>query len=165
MRYLMSSLMRNLDEIGIRQRPSVASRAAPTDLEIAEFERAFSLQLPAGYVSFLRYCNGAHPRLEFCPLGASDSNWGVCAGIFYFLNSSEKDQTENLWYESELHKALLGDGLVPIADDGCGNLIVLDCGESPPSVKTLIDDAASNGLTQVAPTFADFVDMLIEPGL
>lgn len=157
--------MRNLDEIGIRQRPSVGSRGAPTDLEIAEFERALSVQLPADYVNFLRFCNGGHPRLEFCPLGASDSNWGVCASIFYFLNSSEKDQTENLWYESELHKALLGDGLVPIADDGCGNLIVLDCGESPPSVKTLIDDTASNGLTQVAPTSADLVDMLTEPGL
>lgn len=157
--------MRNLDEIGIRQRPSVGSRAAPTDLEIADFERAFSLLLPADYVSFLLYCNGGHPRLEFCPSGASDSNWGVCAGTLYFLNSSEKDQTENLRYESELHKALLGDGLVPIPDDGCGNLIVLDCGESPPSVKTLIDDTASNGLTQVAPTSADLVDMLTEPGL
>jgi SMI1 / KNR4 family (SUKH-1) len=159
----MSSRMRNLDEIGIRQRPSAKFRHAPTAREVAEFERAFSVKLPSDYLSFLRYCNGGHPRLEFCPLDTNEFDRGVSANIFFFLNSSEKDQTENLWYEMKLHAASLCKELVPIADDGCGNLILLDCRTNPPSVNAEIHDSAKSGIVQVAPTFADFVDRLVEP--
>lgn len=153
--------MRDLSEIGMRQRPSSGHRAAPTDAEIGAFESAFSVRLPRDYVAFLRYCNGGHPQLEFCPIPGQSDNFGVSASIFYFLNSSEKNSSENLWYETLLHQNELGAKQIPIADDGLGNQIVLDCSTAIPCVLALLHDSEVEKVV-VAPTFGEFVDRLSE---
>ncbi|WP_406700732.1 SMI1/KNR4 family protein [Singulisphaera sp. Ch08] len=151
--------MRDLNELNINEGGRPVFRRVPTDEEIGAFESHFNLRLPPDYVSFLKQTNGGHPEIDsFRPSGAEeDTLWSV--NRFYHL-SPEKDDLEGLWRAKGEWQGVLGDRVVPIANDSGGNQILLDYSSGSPTVGLCIHDDDFRML-HLSDTFSSFLDMLV----
>src|SRR5262245_52633494 len=131
--------MRDLRELNMNDGGLPVDRKPPSDNEIREFEMYFGVELPGDYVKFLRHSNGGHPELDaYVPLESTDSELeGV--SHFYYLDDDQQG-LEGLWGETKVWRDVLSPDIVPIADDGLGNQILLSFDQDPPSVKLCIHD-------------------------
>jgi hypothetical protein len=150
--------MRDLRELNINEGGKPVARAAPTDQQIHEFEARFDVRLPESYKSLLKFSNGGHPELDaFQPNGAAEAAfWGI--NRFYHLDNGRTDH-EGIWRSTEEWRSSTGQRIVPVANDGGGNQLVLNYDLSPPSVHMLIHDEDFR-LLQVANTFDEFLNLL-----
>ena len=156
--------MRELSELNINEGGTPVQRPAPTEEEIANFQKHFSVSLPLEYLMLLKHSNGGHPELcSFIPKFQDESNrWGI--DYFYHLNS-EYDNILNLWKVTENWQPILGKTAIPIASDGGGNQIFLDTKDNPPSVYLCIHDQQFKKI-YVADSFSEFIDLLsIDPDM
>ncbi len=157
--------MRNLSELKIDEgkRPVTAGRLVrrrpPTEKQIQAFQSRFCVELPDEYLMFLRFSNGGHPQVgTFAPREMGDRGpWEV--NIFYHLEDDETNLL-GLWTNTSALQKVLSLKVVPIADDPCGDQIVLSFDTNPPNVKLYIHDEMR--LIDVADSFSDFIDMLSE---
>jgi hypothetical protein len=153
-------MMRDLNEINVNEGGVPVSRPAPTAQDIKQFETAYGLSLPESYLQFLRHANGGHPELNcFLPLGASaDNRWSI--DVFYHLGP-DQEEPNNIWLMTQRWRSVLGESVVPIAQDGGGNQVYLDFRGDAPMVKLCVHDEEFKTIS-VADSFDSFVDMLHE---
>jgi hypothetical protein len=155
--------MRNLLELGMDegQRPVTAGklikRQPPTREQIQRFESAFQIKLPQDYVSFLRFTNGGHPSCgSFTPPNMKQpAAWDV--NLFFFLDDDTSAVT-GLWCRTRAWQDCVTPNEIPIANDPCGDVIVLSYDEDVPSVKLYVHEGQY--YLNVANSFSDFIDML-----
>ena len=89
--------------------------------EVAAFERHVGISFPASYKEFLLATNGGRPlKSDFPIMDGSTSNIHVFLGIGVSTPTSELD------YAYEQYGGALPQGVVPIANDDCGNYVCLD---------------------------------------
>lgn len=156
--------MRNLAELEIDKpgkRPVTAGRAVrrppPSLQDIADFESTFGVKLPAEYLEFLKFANGGHPfRGWFSPSGYG-GYWDV--NLFYHL-TSDRNEDLGLWSETKTWQHYATYPIIPIADDPCGDQIVLAYDTLVPNVKLIIEGSL---MVDVAPSFEAFIDLLEFP--
>jgi len=152
--------MRDLQELELNEGGEPVDRAPPTDQQIRAFEAHFGVELPQDYLLLLRHSNGGHPLLDSFEARGQEAHelWGI--NRFYFLNGDHAD-SENLWWNAEAWQPTLGPKIVPIADNGGGDLIVLSFTTVPPSVQVCVHEEEFE-LLDVADSFSEFIDMLHE---
>jgi hypothetical protein len=153
-------IMRDLRELNINDGGEPVTREQPRESQIQAFESRFHVKLPRDYLTLLRFSNGGHPEKNvFIPKGsANDAFWDVSR--FYFLNDDKKS-FEGLWRATIEWQKAISESIVPIAQDGGGNQILLSFDSDPPNVKLCIHDEELR-IVDVANTFGDFIDMLTE---
>lgn len=103
---------------------SVAIKKAGPKIEvsdIANVERQFARHLPDDYKRFLLEFNGGEPETNRFDVPATGTASAV--RFFYSILSAEKD--DDLVHEQRLLRGRLSDGMLAIAEDGCGNRICL----------------------------------------
>jgi hypothetical protein len=152
--------MRDLSELNINQGGTPTNRPPPTPAEEEAFERHFGLKLPGSYRALLRFANGGHPALDSIEAmpGSPGDIWSVNA--FFYLNQ-QKEESGNLWKETEKWRKVLGQEALPIANDGGGNVFFIAIGSAGSSVKVCIHDA-NFAIRDVASSFENFIDRLQE---
>ncbi len=152
--------MRDLTELNVNEGGLPVTRKPPTKGQIEAFERHFGICFPSDYLQFLHHSNGGYPELNaFRPKGlVEDVLWGV--DCFYYLTDDRQD-LGGLWGATEVWHQFLGFNVVPIAQDGGGNQILLSFDQTPPSVNLCIHDEEMR-LIHVADSFGEFIDMLTE---
>lgn len=152
--------MRDLHEINMNEGGKPVGRNPPTAAQVSEFQSHFGVVLPESYLIFLKHSNGGHPeRNAYLPKGcAEDHLWGV--NRFYYLND-DKAGVDGLWNATQAWRNALRKDIVPIADDGGGNRILLSFAESPPSVKVCIHDEGMR-FVHAADSFEEFIDSLTD---
>ena len=90
----------------------------------------------------------------------SDGRLFAAVSRFYSLNGDKKN-VEGLWKAAKVWQATLSKKVVPIADDGGGNQILLYYSGKSPSVKLCLHDSDFK-IIHVADSFSEFLDMLHE---
>jgi hypothetical protein len=154
--------MRDLNELNINEGGKPVTRPRPTPDQISFVEDLVGTKLPPSYIAFLMFSNGGHPELDTFRFEAQGflQEWGV--DVFFYI-SSDIDSTENIVWNYEHRWSDAPKGILPIADDGGGNLICLDLTE-PGSGKVVlwIHDVPDQTLLPIADSFEEFIDLLVE---
>lgn len=151
--------MRDLNELGLNDgtgKPE--TREPPNDEQIRAFETHFGITLPDDYLALLRHSNGAHPELDcFQAIDAEEGDlWNV--NDFHFLNADRED-TGSLWWNALAMQSVLPPRVIPIADNGGGDSLVLNCNHEPPMVQMCFHEEGFD-LLDVAYSFGEFIDLL-----
>jgi hypothetical protein len=147
--------MRDLGELNLNVGGKPCNRAVPSPDAFSEFERATNVTLPREYKELLSYSNGAHPELDTFDL-SDGSEAGVAR--FFFLSESERENPENLWRAMRDYGRTIGRGAVPIATDGCGNIIYLNYASDQVEVWFWSHDPVK--AIRIASSFEKFIDSL-----
>ena len=131
--------MRDLIELNINEGGKPVRRRPPDDEELGDFQAHYEVSLPSDYTDFLKQTNGGHPQLDsFRPTAATeDELWSV--DDLYHL-TPDKGDLGCLWRVTEAWQSAVGKKIVPIANDGGGNQIVLDYSSGEPSIQICIHD-------------------------
>jgi hypothetical protein len=148
--------MRDLRELDIKDSEPLP---APSDPLVEAFESHFGYKLPVDYLTLLRFSNGGHPRLETCSVHV-DGGADYVVGISHFFHLTEdRADREGLWWSLQEVRGILGPGQLPFADDGLGDLFVVDCAASPQRIGIAWHDERLR-ITWLAESFSAFIDSL-----
>ena len=150
--------MRDFSELNINEGGRRIERNAPSSEVIGAFQDQFGITLPDQYLKLLRHSNGGHPELDSIkPINRPEAaRWAV--DHFYFLDNN-KTSCESLWSAMEEWRRVLGEGILPFAEDGGGNQFLLDLRLSPAAVKICVHDEHF-AILNIAPSFESFIDGL-----
>jgi hypothetical protein len=146
--------MRDLKEININFGGEPVKRPAPTEQEFADFERVTGVVLPDTYKALLRFSNGGHP--EWSSIGGRVQAMGLAVSRFFFLSTKENscENRLNAWKE---WNGILGNGCIPFANTGGGDVFFLDASSVPMAVKGWFHEGS---VVNIASSFEEFIDGL-----
>jgi hypothetical protein len=155
--------MRELSELNIRHFGSRRAMPPPTLDQIAFVENLIGAKLPSSYIAFLMFSNGGYPELDtfYDTTEGSGEEWAVD----HFLHiSSDLDSTNNVVWQYQHRWSGAPKEILPIADDGLGDLICLDLTElGKGRVIVWVHDDPDLPIVEVADSFEEFVDSLALP--
>ena len=153
--------MRDLEELGIWH--SREPLPPPTSEQIDFVETLIGAKLPESYVAFLRFSNGGRSEASvfYDRTEGSREEWEVDR---FFHISADINSTENVvWNYQHLWPGAPRE-ILPIADDGSGNLICLDLTASGKGrVIVWVHDDPDLPIVEVADSFEEFIDSLTRP--
>ncbi len=145
----------DFQRLNINEGGQMVSRLPPSDEEIGALEKNFGLIIPQEYLDLLRFSNGGHPELDcYDPNGQEDES-SFAVNKFFHLDG-DRDAFNNLWRETAVWRPYIGDGSLPIASDGGGNILFLDLSSSMHPVKVCWHDEQFL-IGEMASTLADFI--------
>jgi cell wall assembly regulator SMI1 len=153
--------MRNLEELGIWH--SREPLPPPTSEQIEFVESLIGAKLPESYVAFLRFSNGGRPeaRIFYDRTEGSREEWEVDR-IFHL--GSDTNSTENVIWNYQHRWAGAPREVLPIAEDGSGNLICLDLTDQGNGrVIVWVHDDPDLPIVEVSNSFEEFIDSLALP--
>lgn len=151
--------MRDLNELGIWHIGE--PMPPPTPEQIASVENLIGAEIPESYVAFLRFSNGGFPRVCAFQDRVIQEEWEV---NHFFHLSSDIHSTESVIWNYQHRWPGAPREILPIADDGSGNLICLDLTESGKGrVIVWVHDDPDLPIVEVADSFEEFVDSLMLP--
>lgn len=154
--------MRDLDELNIRHFGGPA-RPSPTLDQIAFVEDLVGVKLPSSYIELLRFSNGGWPEVQifYDKTKGSCEEWSI---NHFFHISSNLDSSGNVVLEYRHRWSSAAREILPIANDGLGNLICLDLTESGKGQVIVWDHESPHfPIVEVADSFEEFIDSLMLP--
>jgi hypothetical protein len=153
--------MRDLRELNINKGGRPVTRPRPTPGQLAYVEHLVGAKFPPSYVALLRFSNGGHPEVDTFYFEAEGvrHEWGIDR---FFHISSDIESVENVvWHYRHRWKGAPR-GMLPIADDGVGNLICLDLSEiGDGKVVLWVHDDPDQPLLVAADSFEALIDSLV----
>jgi hypothetical protein len=119
--------MRDLTELNLNQGGQRVRRARPTPTQLCLIETIVGAKLPEAYAKLLEVSNGGHPELDTFHFGPSEcpQEWSI--NLFFHV-SSETGPDSVLWNYNHRWPGAPRE-VLPIGNDGLGNLICLDLTE------------------------------------
>jgi hypothetical protein len=153
--------MRDLNELGIRH---FGGPPPPSPMPecIAGLEEVIGAALPSSYVSFLMYSNGGWPTAAstfYDRTEGSKQEWGVS---HFFHLCSGPDSFESVLHQYRHRWEGAAREILPIADDGNGDLVCLELSESGSGrVIVWVHDDPDLPIVEVADSFEEFIDSLV----
>lgn len=149
--------MRDPAELNMRDSQGNAiRRPPPSGRIISAFEQAYGVSLPKDYVTFLNKVNGGEPVL------ADVGDTGEAVEVFFHLRDDNLDPGYGLFQEMAEMGEFLGPGVVPFGEDAFGNKFVFELTIDPAPVGLYLFDGDCS-VKFLAPSFGEFLDMLVEP--
>lgn len=129
-------------------------------------ETQLGCRLPRDYRDFLETHNGGRPSPRafrfVTPQGHEES------AVQFFFTTDSTGKPYVIWDAVCVYKDRIPEGLLPVACDSFGNLVLLDLGaRNAGSVyfwdheKESMDDVTWDNISPIAPSFADFVEGLL----
>lgn len=152
--------MRDLNELNINEGGKPVTRPQPTSDQISFVESLIGVKLPASYTEFLTFSNGGHPELDtfYFEIEGLQDEWNV---NYFFCISSNPNAYGDVVWNYKRYQTMIPEKVLPIADDGSGNLICLDLAKpKKESVVLWVHDAFEHQLRLVADSFEEFIDSL-----
>ncbi len=151
--------MRDLRELNINEGGRPVVRTPPTDAQVAGFEAHFGVELPSDLVDLIRHSDGGHPTVDaFQPHGLIEEElWGI--NRFCYLNDDQQSLS-GIWGATRDWGEATSRNVVAVAEDGCGNAILLLFDHNPPTVELCVH-YENYKLFHVADSFGEFIDGLI----
>ncbi len=154
--------MRDLNELNITH-PGRPIMPPPTPEQIAFVENLVGAKLPSSYVALLMFSNGGCPEvcIFYDRTEGSHKEWSI---DHFFHITSDLDSTGNvvLYYRHRWPGAPRE--ILPIADNGFGDLICLDLTEpGRDRVIVWVHDDPDLPIVEVADSFEEFIDSLTLP--
>jgi len=154
--------MRDLNELNINEGGKPVTRPQPTSDQLSLVEKLVGTKLAESYVTFLMFSNGGCPELDTFYYLASDGSrqeWGV--DVFFHI-SSDINSTENIVWNYKHRWRGAPKEILPVADDGGGNLICLDLTKTGGDKVVLwVHDVPGQPLLPIADSFEEFIDLLM----
>ncbi|MDB5342826.1 MAG: hypothetical protein JWP89_1203 [Schlesneria sp.] len=146
-------IIKRLSEVG-------ASEEALRQLEVA-----VGSSLPTDYRRFMTETNGGRPQpsgfIFYKPSGRSDSS------VRYFLTLNEREERYSIQEFLNQYGERFPQKMLPIASDSFGNLVLLDVGAKSVGAvcfwdheKESMDEPNWDNISNIAPSFTDFVNIL-----
>ena len=154
--------MRDLREINLNDGGAPVGRPAPTADEIAAVEALVGRPLPSDYRELLAFSNGGHPEKDTFPVEIQGvpQTWGISR---FFRIASDVQSSHNVVFEYGRRPAGWPREILPIANDGGGDVIGLDLsGDGRGAVILWIHDSPGNGFIPVAGSLEALIDSLEE---
>ncbi len=165
--------MRDLQELGL-QTCGRDVLPPPTAQQIALVEEIIGRPLPQSYLTFLRFCNGCAPRLDYFTVENEWGEHGYLVAAFYHISAKtvDTDDSSEVVWQYINGDPEIPDEIVPIALTPFGDSIYLDLTELGDGRVVLeqhgLPEWASGTLPAntdlviyVAPSFEAFLDLLI----
>ena len=127
-------------------------------------EHTLGVKLPTSYLEVAGTYPGGHPTPDVFTVTAQDRTWTSCVGVLLSLDPSDVDNVFEY-----MRNLSIGDqlplGLIPIGDDGGGDLLCLDYRETrlEPRVVYFSHDT-DEGFIPIADSFKDFLATLSTSG-
>lgn len=152
--------MRDLNELNINKGGRPVTRPQPTPDQISFVENLIGATLPCSYIALLMFSNGGHPQVDtfYVEVEGSREEWSIS---HFFHISSDLNSTENVVWNYKHRWSGAPQGIVPIADDGIGNLICLDLTEPGIDRVVLWVHDPPLGLVPVADSFETLIGSLV----
>ena len=138
-----------------------ATRSPLPDDTIDQAERALRVSLPPAYRAIIGRFSGGYPEPNEFTVVAGDRSWVSGVGVLLSLDRGDADNVFE--YMNNLSvDAQLPSGVIPIADDGGGDLVCLDYRDSAqaPRVVYLSHDTSHDAPIELAASFDDFLVLL-----
>lgn len=130
-------------------------------LEAAEL--ILGVELPATYRALAQRYPGGYPeRANDIEVRHGSSSWKSCVGVLLSLDPRHSDSVY-FHLRGQGSEGGLPAGVVPIADDGGGDLVCLDyraSSDEPSVVYWAHEFGGIEGLVPLADTFGEFLDLL-----
>jgi hypothetical protein len=125
-------------------------------------ELILGVRFPARYAELATAYPGGRPLPNEFEVNTKKGSWGSCLGVLLSLDPRD---SENVFQciGNTTREGGLPEGLIPIADDGGGDLICLDFRSAhgePPVVYWAHELGGVDGLVPVAETFEEFLGRL-----
>ena len=125
-------------------------------------ELLLGVEFPWDYRECVRLNHRGHPDPNTFRVEGITTAWGSCVGE---LLSPDPRAPENVWATiAHLYvDGPLPDGLVPVTDDGGGDLVCLDYRGGPESPRVVYwshEVGGVEGITPIADTFTAFLSLL-----
>ena len=150
--------MRDLAEINLNDGGRPVTRPAPTSAEIAAVEDLIGRRLPSDYLAALAHSNGGHPELDTFPvtLGGVEQTWSLDT-LFHL--GPDVDSSDNVIGAYRRRPRDWPPEIVPIGDDGGGDLLALDLTDAGSGRVVLwVHDEPGAALAQVANSVESLID-------
>lgn len=113
--------------VGGRQSPGFAGSAS----EFSELGRLVGGALPASYVELMRHADGGTPEIGSChPEGVLNDELFDLDRFYALANPN----VENVRDVHARWSSVLGNGMLPLGEDGGGNQVYIALLDSPPAV-------------------------------
>jgi hypothetical protein len=152
--------MRDFKELNINEGGKPVTRPQPTPAQIAYVEKLVGAKLPPSYIALLMFSNGGHPELDTFYFEAEGSRQEWAVDTFFHI-SSDPESTESVVRKYRHRWKGAPRQVLPIAEDGGGNLICLDLTDSQGNKVVLwVHDVLGQPILHVAGSFEEFIDLL-----
>jgi hypothetical protein len=152
--------VRKLQELKLNEGGEPVHRPKPTPDQIAFVENLVGARLPRSYIDFLLFSNGGHPELDTFSVGVDSKQWAGSVDTFFHISSDQSSTEDVVWNYNRLSH-LNPRTILPIAQDGGGNIICLDLGSvSYGEVLLWTHDLPGYPLLVISSSFEDFLDRL-----
>ncbi len=152
--------MRDLNELNLNEGGEPVSLPAPTPGQLRSVEELVGRRMPSAYIDFLMFANGGSPEVDtfYVEIDGNREDWNV--NHFFRISTDPNRPDDVIWNYRHL-QASAPRQILPIADNGGGDLICLDLTEESNSrVLLWIHDKPEDRLHLVANSFEEFVDSL-----
>jgi hypothetical protein len=152
--------MRDLNELNINEGGRPVTRPQPTPEQLAFVENLVGAKLPRSYVAFLMFSNGGGPEVDTFYFEAEGVRyeWGI--NEFFHISSDHASTESVVWNYTHRWSGAQRE-VLPIADDGVGNLICLDLSETGNEKVVLWVHDPVQPLLSVADSFETLIDSLV----
>lgn len=133
-----------------------------SDERIHEVENTLGIQFPLDYRDCVRECHGGIPSKRNFSVAANNLEFGSCLAV---LLSFSDDDSENILQTHENLSDQLPRSLIPFAEDGGGDYMCFDyrnlgAAGAPAVVFWHRTGLPDNEITQIAPNFTAFIELL-----
>lgn len=152
--------MRDLNELNINEGGHPVTRRKPEGTDFEYLQRIIGTSLPKTYIDFMMFSNGGHPELDTFEVTIEGVKQDWAINRFFHLLTDE-ESTENVMYNYSHYSKVISEMILPIANDGGGNLICIDLKYTNKGrILLWIHDSPKQKLISIANSFEEFVGML-----
>lgn len=123
-------------------------------LDIFKVEEELGIKFPVDFIECVEKFNGGHPEKYSFDTDESKER------VFNYLLSFNINEEKNILRTYEIIKSILGEKIVPIADDSFGNYICLNFSEHEKKYQVLFFDLNNKKVEKIAITFSEFLEKL-----
>lgn len=154
--------MRDLIELPMDHHGKPVATPPPTGGQIALVERLLKAPLPEDYVAFLRFSNGGHPQLDtfYITRDGAREPWTIDHFFHVAADSPATEDTRDVLWQYRTLEPDLPQRFLPIADNGFGDLLLLDLTDGGQGRVVLWVHDEDWPLFEVAESFAGLIDGL-----
>jgi SMI1/KNR4 family protein SUKH-1 len=134
------------------------------DSVVAGAELILGRKLPSAYRLLAQAWPGGHPEPNEFQVKRGRRTWTSCVGVLMSLDPRHEDNIfeciKNLAVDDQL-----AHGLLPIIDDGGGDLVCLDYRSEPPAVVYWAHELGDEeAVVPICPSFDAFLELLATEG-
>ena len=123
-------------------------------LDIIKVEERLGIKFPVDFIECIEKFNGGHPEKYSFDTETSKGR------VFNYLLSFNLNDEKNILRTYEIIKDVVGEKIIPIADDSFGNYICLNFSEHEKEYRVVFADLVNKRIEKIEKAFLNFLNNL-----